>query len=119
MNAPNNLRRRVGGSQIINKIRGRGYAKKIAEHLVKMHVPTHPLDMAADAFGSQSSLAAELGVSPAVVSQWKSGFRRIPLKYCTVIERLTEGKVRCETLRPDFDWAQVRAGAPLSSEDSQ
>ncbi len=71
---------------------------------------SHPIDEAASIVGSQVALAAALGVTKAAVNQWKSEGRKVPAEHCPAIERLTEGKVRCESLRPDVDWAQVRNG---------
>lgn len=66
---------------------------------------------ACDALGGRSSLAARIGVTPAAVSQWVSGERRVPAERCLQIERATDGTVRCEELRPDIDWGRA-IGAP-------
>lgn len=70
---------------------------------------THPIDEAAGIVGSQVALAAALGVTKAAVNQWKLEGRKVPAEHCPAIERATGGKVRCEALRPDVDWAQVRS----------
>lgn len=58
--------------------------------------------------GSQSALASALNLAPQVVSNW--GRRgNVPADYCPSIERVTNGAVRCEDLRPDVDWAYLRA----------
>lgn len=67
-----------------------------------------PLEEAAKLVGSQVALAHELGVTKAAVAQWKLEGRKVPAKHCPVIERITDGKVRCEDLRPDIDWAYLR-----------
>lgn len=36
---------------------------------------------------------------------------RVPAEWCPDIERATQGRHRCEQLRPDVDWATVRSGA--------
>lgn len=54
-------------------------------------------------------LATDVGVSPVAVSQWKTGARVVPAERCPAIERATGGAVRCEDLRPDVDWAYLRA----------
>jgi DNA-binding transcriptional regulator YdaS (Cro superfamily) len=69
----------------------------------------HPIDGAARVLGSQVALAALLGVSKAAVNQWKHAGRRVPAEHCPSIERATHGAVRCEDLRPDIDWAVLRA----------
>lgn len=70
---------------------------------------SQPIEKAARIVGSQSALAAALGVTKAAVWQWKEDGRKVPAEHCPVIERLTGGKVRCEQLRPDVDWAYLRA----------
>lgn len=57
---------------------------------------------------SQSEFAKALGVPPALISQWKTGDRQVPAERCPDIERLTDGLVRCEDLRPDVDCAYLR-----------
>lgn len=67
------------------------------------------LRIAIDLFGSQALLAKEIGVSPQVISNWiKRG--NIPAEYCPDIDRATNGRVRCEELRPDLEskWAYLR-----------
>lgn len=58
--------------------------------------------------GNQKLLGIAVGVVPQVVNNW---LRRgnIPAEYCPGIERATKGAVRCEDLRPDVDWAYLRA----------
>lgn len=58
--------------------------------------------------GSQAGLARSIGVVQQVVNNWiKRG--NVPAEYCPRIERATNGAVRCEDLRPDIDWAYLRA----------
>lgn len=71
----------------------------------------HPVDRAARAVGSQTALAAALGVTKAAVGQWKDEGRRVPAEHCPSIERLTGGVVRCEDLRPDVAWDVLRMQA--------
>ena len=59
--------------------------------------------------GEAMSLARTIGVSAVVISLWKTGARQVPAERCPVIERATGGAVRCEELRPDVDWAYLRA----------
>ena len=49
------------------------------------------------------ALAAKLGVPPALVSQWRTGARPVPIDRCPAIERATNGAVTRRDLRPD-DW---------------
>jgi DNA-binding transcriptional regulator YdaS (Cro superfamily) len=70
--------------------------------------PQEALDKAVAKLGSMQSLAAPLGVTKGAVSQWKMPGRRIPAEHCPTIEKLTDGDVRCEQLRPDVEWVVVR-----------
>lgn len=67
----------------------------------------HPIKRAWKIIGGQRQLAVALGVTPGRVSQWLVD----PIKadYCPTIERMTNGAVRCEELRPDVDWGYLRA----------
>jgi DNA-binding transcriptional regulator YdaS (Cro superfamily) len=59
------------------------------------------------AVGGPAKLAACLEVTPQVVINWRK--RGVPAERCPAIERATHGLVRCEELRPDVDWAVLRA----------
>lgn len=67
------------------------------------------ISLASKKLGGLSALARAIGVKPPTVHQWKAGRRPIPAERCPDIERATGGAVRCEDLRPDVDWATVRA----------
>lgn len=54
------------------------------------------------------AFAIVLGVKPVQVSQWRTGARQVPADACPSIERATGGKVTCEELRPDVEWAVIR-----------
>lgn len=58
--------------------------------------------------GSQLALAKALGIKPPTVHQWLSGKRPVPAERCPSIERLTDGAVLCEQLRPDVEWSFLR-----------
>ena len=62
-----------------------------------------------DQRGSNRDRARAVGLSEVIVSQWKTGARQVPAERCPAIERATNGAVRCEDLRPDVDWAYLRA----------
>lgn len=86
----------------------------------------HAIDRAARIIGSQAALAAALGVTRAAIPQWKDQGRRVPAEHCPVIERLTDGQVTCEQLRPDIEWSVLRTApaasqpaAPCESEHAQ
>lgn len=73
------------------------------------------IERAAEILGSQKNLAEALMVSHAAVSNWKFEGRRVPAEHCPEIERLTAGAVRCEDLRPDMNWAHLRAATATNS----
>ncbi|WP_109477782.1 helix-turn-helix domain-containing protein [Paraburkholderia sp. C35] len=58
---------------------------------------------------SQTTFAAQLGVSQGLVYQWLTGKRPVAAEQCPKIEELTGGEVRCEELNDRVDWAFVRA----------
>ena len=53
------------------------------------------------------AFAQAVGVRYQVVQQWL--VNGVPAEHCPTIERLTNGKVRCERLNSKVDWAYVRA----------
>lgn len=55
--------------------------------------------------GSQVKLATILKVTRAAVGQWANGDRPVPVGRCPTIEMATNGRVRCEQLRPDVAWS--------------
>lgn len=59
-------------------------------------------------FGAQAELARELELPPQVIGRWISGALAVPVHRCPEIERITRGKVTCETLRPDQVWIRVK-----------
>lgn len=70
-------------------------------------------------FGNQARLARALGVTPVTVGQWMKPDevtgREVPVKQCVRIERLTEGKVTRQALRPaDFFeiWPELAQARP-------
>ena len=66
----------------------------------------HPLEAAAQIYGSEASLARALGVTRGALNQWKKPGRQVPAEHCPKIEKLTG--VRCELLCPSVDWSIVR-----------
>lgn len=66
------------------------------------------LARAIECVGRADTLAKALGVTPAAIYQWRSGVRPIPANRCPDIEAATEGRVRCEELRPDVRWSVLR-----------
>lgn len=62
-----------------------------------------PVVDAAKHVGSVSALASRLGVQPPTVHQWITGLRPVPEKKCVLLERVTDGLVTRQSLRP-ADW---------------
>lgn len=58
--------------------------------------------------GSQSALARICGVSQPTVNGWLNG-ADMDVKYIPAIIKATNGAVKPEDLRPDVDWAVIRA----------
>jgi DNA-binding transcriptional regulator YdaS (Cro superfamily) len=56
--------------------------------------------------GSSVALAIKIGVTPVIISQWKTGVRPVPIRRCLAIERTTNGAVTRRDLRPD-DWESI------------
>lgn len=61
-----------------------------------------------------TKLATAVGLEYQVVQGWRRAGRKFatPAEHCPTIERATGGAIRCEELRPDVDWAVLRAPAP-------
>lgn len=55
---------------------------------------------------SAAALGRCVGVSPALVYQWRTGRRPVPVEHCADIERVTSGEVSRRDLRPD-DWQRI------------
>lgn len=66
------------------------------------------------AFGGVAArMATHFNVSNQTVSFWRQGERegrpvRFPAEFCPDCERLTDGAVTCEELRPDVRWDVLR-----------
>ena len=73
--------------------------------------PNEAFKLACELVGGQAAMASALGISASAVSQMALDQRQIPAERCPAIERLTKRKVRCEQLRPDVDWAYLRAAS--------
>jgi DNA-binding transcriptional regulator YdaS (Cro superfamily) len=78
-----------------------------------MQEPETPIGKAIRLAGGMTALARKLSErgrdikGHATVYQWTQN--RVPAEYCPDIE--AETGVRCEELRPDVNWAVLRAGA--------
>jgi DNA-binding transcriptional regulator YdaS (Cro superfamily) len=56
--------------------------------------------------GRGVKLAEALHVTSVTVHLWAT--ERVPADRCPDIERITEGMVRCEEMRPDVSWGVLR-----------
>ena len=68
--------------------------------------------------GRRSDLAKAIGVNPQLLSQWIHGVRPVPAARCPSIEAATNGRVRCEDLRPDVDWAYLRGTVAVDHDET-
>lgn len=57
-------------------------------------------------FDTARSLAKKLGVTDSFISQWRTGYRPVPVEYCAQIEKATNGLVTRQHLRP-LDWFRI------------
>ncbi len=73
--------------------------------------PDQALQKAVSLVGGYKPLGEGCDVSKAAAHQWGLPGRKVPAEKCPTIERLTNGEVRCEDLRPDIDWASLRKPA--------
>lgn len=69
--------------------------------------------------GGPAKVAAELGVTVQAVCFWRDGSRKLPAEHCPVLERMNGGRIRCEQLRPDVDWAYIRQTAASNEPATQ
>lgn len=76
-----------------------------------MSTETNPIRAAVDALGGAAAAAEKLDCSVQAVYLWISGKRKFPAEMCPLVERLTDGAVRCEQLRPEIEWAVLRRQA--------
>ena len=51
--------------------------------------------------------AAAIGLNEQYLYQCLSGRKRTPAEHCPPIEKALDGKVTCESLRPDIKWHRV------------
>ena len=59
--------------------------------------------------GGPAKVSRACGVSVQAVCFWRDGLRTLPADQCITLEKLNQGRIRCEDLRPDVDWAYLRA----------
>jgi DNA-binding transcriptional regulator YdaS (Cro superfamily) len=64
---------------------------------------------AVDSLGGPSAAARILDCSPQAVIFWMKGERTLPAERAIELEKATGGTWRAEALRPDVEWAVIRA----------
>ncbi|WP_427183555.1 helix-turn-helix domain-containing protein [Bordetella bronchialis] len=79
-----------------------------------------PIQRAIAIVGSASALARILGISVQAVCNYRDG-REIDAAHCPTIERETRERgetVRCEELRPDVDWEELRRSGAVNQQEA-
>lgn len=66
------------------------------------------IKLAIEGAGGTANVARELKCSTQAVYFWQTGKRTLPAEHCPALERMNEGRIRCEQLRPDVDWTYLR-----------
>lgn len=62
--------------------------------------------------GGPAKVARECGVSVQAVCFWRDGQRSLPAEHSITLEKMNEGRIRCEQMLPDVDWAYLRSTQP-------
>lgn len=63
-----------------------------------------------DATGiTQTKLADMIGVKPALVNQWLTGYRPVSAEKAVLLEKATHGAIRAEDVNDTVEWSVVRA----------
>lgn len=75
-----------------------------------MTSPLEAFESAVQIAGSQAALARGIGITPWALSKWN--LLKIPTDRCEQIQKFTENQVLAEHLRPDINWAYLRANKP-------
>lgn len=65
--------------------------------------------------GGPAKVARECGVSVQAVCFWRDGQRALPAEHCITLEKMNEGRVRCEHMLPAVDWAYLRESNSTST----
>ena len=62
--------------------------------------------------GGPAKVSRACGVSVQAVCFWRDGLRTLSADHCITLEKLNQGRIRCEDVRPDVDWAYLRSTLP-------
>lgn len=71
-----------------------------------------PIDAVFALLNGPSAVGRAFGLTPWAVCKWRV---KVPASRCIELEKLTDGRVRCEYLRPDIDWTYLRGTAPSAA----
>lgn len=71
---------------------------------------TEAIRSACDIIGSQTRVAAMLGITVGAVNQWCTGRKDVPLDKAIQIEGATKGAITVEQLKPEISLTHVRNG---------
>ncbi|MNS45101.1 hypothetical protein D3C71_1549040 [compost metagenome] len=58
--------------------------------------------------GGPAKVARECGVSVQAACFWRDGDRTLPAEHAITLEKLNNGRVRCEQMFPGVDWEYLR-----------
>lgn len=67
------------------------------------------ISLAIQGAGGPAKVARECGVSVQAVCFWRDGQRALPAEHCITLEKMNDGRIRCEQMLPGVDWAYLRA----------
>ena len=76
------------------------------------------ISLAIQGAGGPAKVARECGVSVQAVCFWRDGRRALPAEHGITLEKMNEGRIRCEEMLPDVDWAYLRSTQPTTQEVS-
>ncbi|WP_313571978.1 helix-turn-helix domain-containing protein [Comamonas terrigena] len=70
------------------------------------------ISLAIQGAGGPAKVARQCGVSVQAVCFWRDGKRTLPAEHGITLEKMNEGRIRCEQMLPDVDWAYIRSTKP-------
>lgn len=76
------------------------------------------ISLAIQGAGGPAKVARECGVSVQAVCFWRDGQRALPAEHGITLEKMNEGRVRCEQMLPDVDWAYLRSTATTQPKEA-
>lgn len=73
-----------------------------------MNQPAVAIAEAIRCAGGPAKVARRCGVSVQAVCFWRDGRSILPAEHCITLEKMNAGRIRCEQMLPDVDWAYLR-----------